>query len=186
MIIGLSGYARSGKDTVAEYLVEEHGFTRVAFADPMRNALYRLNPMISIHDMTHVPLASAVDGMGWEEVKSASADLRGLLQRMGTEVGRDMFGDDFWVNQAWKEAEWHEDVVFSDVRYTNEANSIRNRGGVVWRISRPNVAAANSHGSESALDGYFFNEDLDNSGSLDDLYMRLDDLVANIREGEMK
>jgi dephospho-CoA kinase len=44
MIIGISGYARSGKDTVANYLVEHHEFTRMAFADAMREALLRLNP----------------------------------------------------------------------------------------------------------------------------------------------
>jgi dephospho-CoA kinase len=46
MIIGLSGYARSGKDTAADHLVNEYGFTRYSFAAPMKEAMYRLNPIV--------------------------------------------------------------------------------------------------------------------------------------------
>lgn len=182
MIIGLSGFARSGKDTVADYLVSEYGYTRIAFADPMREALYRLNPMISVHDMTHVPLASAVDGMGWEEVKTASADLRGLLQRMGTEVGREMFGEDVWVKQALRAVSRHENVVFSDVRFKNEADALRELDGQLWRMTRTGVGAANEHLSEHALSGYYFNEEISNDGSLDDLYAKVDDLIGLLND----
>ena len=46
MIIGLTGYARSGKDTVAQILVDKFGFTRVAFADPIRDFCYQVNPIV--------------------------------------------------------------------------------------------------------------------------------------------
>lgn len=169
MIIGLSGYARSGKDTIAEHLVEKYGFVRVSFADPMREALYRLNPMISVHDMTHVPLASAVDGMGWEEVKKASADLRGLLQRMGTEVGRNMFGESFWVDQAFSKIQSGANVVVSDVRFKNEADAIRSLDGVMWRVVREGTGPANGHVSESELDEYPVNDVIVNAGSIEEL-----------------
>ena len=48
MIIGLSGYAQSGKDTVAKVLIEEYGFTRIAFADKIREFLYDLNPQVKV------------------------------------------------------------------------------------------------------------------------------------------
>lgn len=185
MLIGLSGYARSGKDTVAEYLVAEHGFTRIAFADPMREALYRLNPLISIHDMTHVPLASAIDGMGWEEVKAASADLRGLLQRMGTEVGRELFGQNFWVGQALARAARHENVVFSDVRFLNEANAIRNLNGSVIRVTRPGTDPANSHTSETSLDNYHFNETIVNDSSIEELHDKMNEIMVAIKEARL-
>ena len=72
MIIGLSGYAQVGKDTVANYLVENYGFVKVSFADPIREALYKLDPKIRIDELTGASLASAVDHMGWEEVKRLS------------------------------------------------------------------------------------------------------------------
>ena len=93
MIIGLSGYAQSGKDTVAELLCLNYGYQRMAFADPMREALYRLNPSIVLNDTDYYdkPLQTLVDEQGWDAVKQ-NPDVRALLQRMGTEVGRQMFG----------------------------------------------------------------------------------------------
>jgi dephospho-CoA kinase len=64
MIIGLSGYAQSGKDTVAELLCLNYGYKRVSFADPMREALMRLNPIVG-----HEPLAHLVNDYGWELAK---------------------------------------------------------------------------------------------------------------------
>jgi hypothetical protein len=100
MIIGLSGYAQTGKDTVASHLIKNYDFRRVAFADPIRQALYRLNPLVEVGEFRAVHLQSPVDSMGWEEVKKISPETRRLLQILGTEVGREMFGPDFWVNRC--------------------------------------------------------------------------------------
>jgi hypothetical protein len=178
MIIGLSGYARSGKDTVANILVEKHGFTKLAFADPMREALYRLDPRIEIADMQGVSLAQAVDGLGWENLKVDSPDVRGLLQRMGTEVGRGMFGENIWVDLALKEAAKYENVVFSDVRFKNEAEAVRAAGGSLWRIERPGTEAANAHISEHDLDDYQFNATLNNDRTAEDLYEVIEQGIA--------
>lgn len=170
MIIGVSGYAQSGKDTVANYLVSHYGYTKISFADPIREALYTLNPKIDIADMRGVRLASAVDGLGWENVKADSPDARELLQRFGTEVGRNMFGQDFWVNQAMLKAQEHENVVFADVRFPNEVEAILKASGDVWRVHKTDVQAVNRHVSETALDGYKFNREIHNIGSFEDLY----------------
>ena len=170
MIIGLSGYAQVGKDTVANYLVNNHGFVKVSFADPIREALYRLNPKVNIADMHGVFLASAVDGLGWENVKADSPDTRGLLQRLGTEVGREMFGEDFWVNQGLLRAKEHQNVVFADVRFENEANAIKKNGGQVWRINKRDHGPVNNHDSETALDNYDFDDVIYNNASLDALH----------------
>ena len=74
MIIGLTGYARSGKDTVANYLVEHHGYTRVAFADAIRDALYELNPYIA----NNLRVAEVVDDYGWDIAKT-NPEVRRLL-----------------------------------------------------------------------------------------------------------
>ena len=177
MIIGRSGYAQVGKDTVANYLVENFGYRRVAFADPIRKALYKLNPKVDIADMVGVPLASAVDGMGWENVKVDSEDARKLLQRMGTEVGRELFGQDFWVYQAFNGIDSEDKVVFTDVRFPNEAAHIKSYYGQVWRINKINHGPVNNHASETALDSYNFDWSIPNYGSKEDLYAIIDGIM---------
>lgn len=162
MIIGLSGYARTGKDTVASILIEHYGFERRAFADVLRQSIYRLNPLAG----TTVRVADLVDEYGWEVAK-ANAEVRRLLQVMGTEVGRELFGDDVWVKQAMKNLP--ERTVFTDLRFPNEAAAIRKRDGFVWRVSRPDVVAVNEHPSETAMDNYMFDAWVKNDGNLDDL-----------------
>lgn len=178
MLIGLSGYARSGKDTVADYLVKNYGFTRMAFADPIREALYRLDPHITFAGMQGINLSWAVDKSGWEVVKDESEEVRGLLQRLGTEVGRQMFGEDFWVDYAIGQSWKHDNVVFSDVRFRNEAQAIQKNWGVNWRINRAGVLAANAHISETDMDNYKeFDTVLNNNGSLEELYAQIDQIM---------
>ena len=184
MLIGLSGYARSGKDTVADYLVENYGFTRMAFADPMKEALYRLDPQIDFAGIPGIRLSWAVDKSGWEVVKDEAPEVRGLLQRMGTEVGRNMFGEDFWVDYAIGQSWKNDNVVFSDVRFRNEAAAVRKNWGHNWRINRPGTLAANDHISETEMDGYKeFDEILSNDGSLKELYAQIDKIMELNKNG---
>lgn len=173
-VVGISGWARTGKDTVAARLVEKYGYTRMSFADPMREALCRLDPLITVGEMQGVGLASAVEGLGWEALKSLSPDVRGLMQRMGTEVGRDMFGQNFWVDTAIDSIEDGSKVVFADVRFPNEAEAIKNLGGEVWRVLRPGVGPANDHISETALDDHSFDMYILNNTTLEDLWEVID------------
>jgi hypothetical protein len=178
MIIGLSGYARSGKDTIADILVKEHGFVKLAFADPMREALRRINPFIEVNDIQHMPLDQALRVYSWEDLKQESPDIRGLMQRIGTEMGREMFGENIWVELAIKEAnKYKKPIVMSDTRFKNEAEAIRNSGGFVVRVERPGVEAANSHVSEHDLDGYEFDVTIQNTGTLEDLYTDVSEAV---------
>jgi hypothetical protein len=164
MIIGLSGYSRSGKDEVAKILVEEYGFTRVAFADKIRELLYEMNPIVD----THYKLQSLVDAYGWDEVKRRP-QVREMLQNVGVGA-RKLFGDLFWVHQAMTSmALAHPNIVVTDVRFTNEAETLELNGGQVWRIKRPGVDAVNDHVSEHELDGYKVKMILKNEGTLDDL-----------------
>lgn len=176
--IGLSGWARAGKDTVANYLVENEGYIKVSVANPMREALYRLNPTITIDELRGVSLVSAVDGLGWEQLKSLSPDVRGLMQRMGTEVGREMFGEDFWVDAAFSRIPDGSKVVIADVRYPNEAKAVKALGGALWRIERAGGAPANSHTSETALDDYEFDHKLVNDGDISALEAAVRDLLS--------
>lgn len=164
MLIGLSGYARSGKDTAAELLCLNYAFKRHSFADPMRDAIYKLNPLV---DGT-IRIADLVDEHGWDVAKSKD-EARRLLQVFGTEVGREMFGQNFWIDQAFKQIDPAANVVIADVRFPNEADAIKQRGGHVIRINRHNLSAINSHKSEHAMDNYMFDHVIYNDGTLDDL-----------------
>lgn len=172
-LLGLSGWARSGKDTVAAILKAD-GYVRHSFADPMREALYRLNPPVDFGGTGSVPLSTALGAeKDWERLKQFSTEIRGLMQRMGTEVGRNMFGENFWVDQALDKIPDGGKVVFADVRFPNEADAVRKLGGKVVRIERAGVGPANDHISETALDKYEFDIVLNNDGSLEDLEQKV-------------
>jgi hypothetical protein len=164
MIIGLSGYAQSGKDSTAELLCLNYGYTRLAFADPMRQALITINPKLD--SITRV--SDLVEDYGWDVAKK-NPEVRRLLQVLGTDFGRKMLGDDVWINIALSGIKSEDKIVVSDVRYPNEAEAIKKLGGTVWRINRHNHSAVNGHTSEHAMDNYMFNYVIYNDGTLDDL-----------------
>lgn len=188
-LIGLMGYAQSGKDTVAQTLVAELGFQRIAFADALRDMLYALNPFIDI-DVEYaggnvlrefVRLQTVVDHKGWDRAKVEHEDVRGLLQRLGTEAGRNVLGQNIWVDTAMKKATDPGKYVFTDVRFPNEYYAILSAGGELWRIVRPGTAPVNGHASETALDGHYPDVVIHNTGNLAVLRERV--LNALVRKG---
>ena len=174
VIIGLSGYASSGKDTVAQILVEKFGYKRMAFADSIRDILYTLNPLA--HSGIHVQ--QLVDDYGWDIAKQES-EVRRLLQVLGTEVGREFFGDDIWVDTLIAKIEPEDKVVITDVRFPNEAREIDYLCGEIWRVNRDGVEAINEHVSETQMDNYSFNRIINNNGSLEDLEQYITALVED-------
>ncbi|WP_372407242.1 hypothetical protein [Streptomyces luteireticuli] len=158
-IIGLAGAARSGKDTAALALVET-GWQRKAFADAVREFLYGMNPWLPEDpiDGSYL-LAEEVDRYGWEQVKKDHPVVREYLQRCGTEAGRRVLGEDVWVNALVRDYEtWDQPTVITDVRFPNEAEAIKQRGGLVVQIVRPGQALIDrsDHISENALADWEF------------------------------
>jgi len=159
LIIGLTGYAQSGKDTVAKILVDNYGYRRIAFADKIRELLYETAP-------NYIKLI--VDEVGWEEAKKYQT-VRELLQTTGVGA-RTVFGEDFWIKQALSGYKNIDNVVFTDVRFTNEADYIKwYPGSQIWRIKRLGVEPVNSHTSETQLDGYPVDQIFVNNGTIADL-----------------
>ena len=176
-VIGIAGWARSGKDTIADYLVEKKGYKKVSFSTPMKEAMYRLNPRITVNEVVNTPLRVGVDVYDWEGLKERSPDVRGLLQRFGTEVGREMFDENFWVDYALNSIPDGEKAVIADVRYPNEADAIKALGGKVFRVVRQGVGPANEHASEHALSGYKFDGEFNNDGTISSLYYIIDENI---------
>ena len=160
MIIGLTGYAQSGKDTVAKILVDNYGYTRIAFADKIREFLYETAPDY---------VKFLVDEVGWEKAKQ-NQTVRELLQSTGVGA-RTVFGEDFWIEQAFRKYKDLDNVVITDVRFTNEADYIKwYPGAQLWRVERPGVKAVNTHVSETQLDNYpFIDQTFVNNGTIADL-----------------
>jgi hypothetical protein len=159
MIIGLTGYAQSGKDTVAKMLVDNYGYTRIAFADKIREFLYETAP-------DYIKLL--VDEVGWDKAKQNST-VRELLQNTGVGA-RKVFGEDFWISQAFSGKRDLDNLVITDVRFTNEADYIKwFPGSQLWRVKRLGVEAVNSHASETQLDGYPVDQIIVNNGTIADL-----------------
>lgn len=166
MIIGLTGYAQSGKDSVANILVSNYGYTRVAFADPIRELLYQMNPAVKDGGYR---VQSTVDAYGWDVAKTAFPEVRNMLQNLGVGA-RKTFGDMFWVQQALRQVSPEGNFVITDVRYPNEAKAIREYdNSQIWRIKRSGVDPVNTHASETAMDGERVDQIFVNNGTLEDL-----------------
>lgn len=176
MIIGLSGYAGSGKDTVADILVKNHGYTKIAFADALRNITADIDPWLNVnHDYDRYPFRTyshwLACGYDYQWLK-ANTDLRQFLQKLGESV-RNRIGEDAWIGALFHTIENENvdgDWVISDVRYPNEMDAILwQTCGAVWRIVRQGVGPANDHISETALDDQAFDIIINNDSTFEAL-----------------
>lgn len=156
MIVGITGYARSGKDTLAKSLKLRHGFQRIAFADKLKELALGTDPIIHWNKPCNIPvhLSALVAGLGWDRAKEF-LEVRQYLQRLGDHC-RITFGEDVWIRatlaklHALQDAGHH--IVYTDVRYPNEADFIRSKGGLIIKVVRPGVQPANNHVTEKNVD----------------------------------
>jgi len=169
-LIGLAGAAGAGKTTIAKHLVEKHGFTRTGFADPLKNML--ITAGLCTHDECY-------------GVKTARS--RELLQKIGTDIFRKQLDPLFWVNKTEDEIVrlWSSEkkrVVVDDIRFPEEAQRIRDMGGIVIMVQRGDdyvdPTAGRSHESERlvrtiACDHLF----VANSGDTDKLLWLMDEVM---------
>lgn len=186
-IIGLNGVARAGKDTVAKVLHDIYGYEIKSYSDALNRALIALNPMVSLNpDMVdefgNTTALSVKDGwtryailesaVGYEKAKD-QPEVRALLQRMGTEVGRNMLGQDIWVDALFKDRPLGAKWAIVNVRFPNEAEAVWKRGGVVWEVTRPGFKPALGHISDTALDAVAKDAYLHNDGTVEELAQKV-------------
>lgn len=169
-LVAFSGYARAGKDEASKALADL-GFQRVAFADKLRDFLYALNPIVTIEGYEGnetITVQMVIDRWGWNGYKETSygPEIRRLLQRLGTEAGRQVMWDSIWIDAALDNLSGDKYVV-TDCRFPNEAEAVRSRGGKIYRIVRDGVGPANSHPSETSLDDYEFDGFIHNDSTVE-------------------
>ena len=140
-IIGIVGFIGSGKDTVADYLVNLHQFRRESFANSLKDAVSAVfgweREMLEGRTKQSREWRETVDEFWAKRLKMPKLTPRWVLQYWGTEVVRKGFHDDMWVasleNRLRKSTD---DVVITDCRFPNEIKAIRAAGGRVVRIKR--------------------------------------------------
>ncbi len=177
-MVGFAGPQGSGKNTCGKILAQSYGYIQMAFANPVRAGLYALNPLIEADNGIVARLQTVVDQIGWDSAKRGSKDLRGLMQRFGTEAGRDLHGYNCWVAIAERLAKVNRNYVFTDVRFQNEADWIRSCGGIIIYVDRDDVPVqAANHKSEE----YNVKEDADfiifNNGTRQELGVQLTQII---------
>ncbi|MFE2409834.1 hypothetical protein ACFXDE_15975 [Kitasatospora sp. NPDC059408] len=182
--IALIGKARAGKDTIAETLVHRFQYTRLAFADPLKDMLLRVDPLVMDRfGLGAVRLSEVVDTKGWEAAKDQHPEARRLLQHFGQTL-RD-HEPEFWLQMLMDKVRtadrWGLPVVVADVRYPNEADALRRAGFRLVRVIRGGLAgvspAAPTHESETVQEEIFADRTVFNLSTLDALHAQAEALV---------
>jgi hypothetical protein len=205
MIIGVCGFIGSGKDTVADYLVNFHEFRRESFASTLKDAVANVfgwdRTMLEGRTAQAREWREQVDPWWATRLDMPTLTPRWVLQYWGTEVCRKSFHDDIWIASLENKLRNSQDhVVISDCRFPNEIASIRNVGGkIIWvqRGELPDwyqvaldanlghnyavqeLKMRKIHASETAWVGTDFDAILDNNHTIDNLYKQAALIVSN-------
>jgi hypothetical protein len=206
MIIGVCGFIGSGKDTIADYLVNFHEFRRDSFASTLKDAVAAVfgwdRELLEGRTKEAREWREQVDLWWAERLGMPNLTPRLALQLWGTEVCRKGFHDDIWIASLEnKLRNSKDDIVISDCRFPNEIASIRKAGGKIVWVKRGELPVwyhlainANSgapiaqemlkdigvHVSETAWVGTNFDTVIDNNGTIEDLYTQVKLLVNNV------
>lgn len=186
MIIGLSGYAGVGKDTLANYIVKlDPSFKIKKFSGKLK---------IIAEILTGIPAANFESQElknksleGWDtwaykarndgddvfpkyngEPYRKAMTVRELLQKLGTDAIRDNLHEDAWVNALFCDYHQNENWIITDMRFPNEYDAVKKFGGMTVRLWRPNINPVNYHESEVALDNHAFDYIASNDGKEED------------------
>lgn len=200
MIIGISGKAQSGKDTVSKMIrytiwyynisqrlkpfgvdhytecynnssiLSKHWY-HTSFANKLKRCLSELL-RVNPKDFENIDFKNS-------QIKWLGITVRELLQKFGTAI-RNEVCDDFWVKACLKDYEKGDNWLISDVRFKSEAKGIKDLDGIIVRVNREGAGAGN-HISEVDLDDYQFDYVIDNNGSMEDLLFKVKEFCINYK-----
>lgn len=202
MIIGITGFIGSGKDTIADYLQNFHEFRRESFADSLKDAVSVVfgwdRTLLEGRTKEAREWREQIDPWWAERLDMPTLTPRWILQYWGTEVCRKGFHNDIWIASLENKLRTSKDnIVISDCRFPNEIAAIKNAGGkLIWvqrgelpewyeyavLANQGNNAALNEmkmrkiHASEWHWIGSNFDAIVDNNGTIDELYRQLVDV----------
>jgi hypothetical protein len=169
-VIGITGRARSGKDTVADMIKDHIGGTRYSFAKPMYDMMTALGMDFKSPDW---------DGQKEKPIPGVGKSPRQLLQTLGTEWGRNCVNPDFWIFFAKMQLDYASKLIVSDVRFDNEADWVREEG-VLLRVVRANTEEVNPHVSEAGVTPRESDVLIRNDGTLEDLRRLVNSVMDHV------
>lgn len=185
-LIGLGGKLTAGKDVVADYLVEKHGYVKLGMSDALHDAMMVLNPIVYVNhtydeEFTYV---EAIQEYGYVKTKELFPEARRLLQALGTEVGRKMFGENVWVDIMTRKIQERRDaglsVAVTGIRFPNELEMIHDLGGwSVW-VHRPGLESTDTHDSENSVRMEDFQVIVNNDSTIEVLRDRAKGLALDV------
>ncbi len=216
MIIGICGFIGSGKDTIADYLVNTHEFRRESFANTLKDAVSSVfgwdRDMVEGRTKQAREWREQPDEW-WTNRLGTTITPRLVLQLWGTEVCRKGFHDDIWIASLENKLRHStDDIVISDCRFPNEIKAIRDAGGKIvwvkrgelpewyewavsvnkgevanftWATSKHRLEKSGIHASETAWAGTEFDAELDNNGSLAELFDQVEGLLQAYKAQEV-
>lgn len=176
MILGITGPARSGKNTIANHLVSKHKYLRQSFADPPRRFVANL---LGLHfaDLVGGPLKERP--IEWLDGKSP----RQMMQTLGDDWGRDLIHPELWIRVALRKAcrtlAMHPgtNIVFPAVHSDHEASAIRAAGGVILHVTRPGFGVEHPHPGEQCVTERPDDLHARNHGSMARLWSQANDIA---------
>lgn len=179
IIVAICGKAGSGKDTAARILSEMLSFTRIAFADPLKEALAII---------ANEPVEYYHDNAKKEEICPLfNMTRREAMQKFGTEAVRGVLGDNIWLERALQsiktlqETRGRSRYVVTDCRFDNEARALKEHGAIIVEIERPDHAPQTpKHSSERGISPELVDYIIVNDSTIDALHWELIGLVSEL------
>lgn len=175
ILVGITGRAGSGKDTIGDYLKANYNFRSVSFAAPLKEGVKAMFGLDNTH-LDHPLKEQMLEDIG----KSP----RQLMQLLGTEYGRNLVHQDLWLLLANKKVEAYASLGFNvcitDVRFENEAEFVRKQGGTILHVERGVSGTKFSHPSEAGVEMAQGEFKIENNGTMDELYKSVDVFMKNV------
>lgn len=150
---------------------------------PLVDAMLVLDPLIPDSNGNLIRYSELYRNVGYEESKR-NPEVRRLYQTLGTEVGRNMIGENVWVDRMVATVKpalaAGSDTVVTGMRYRNEMDAILAAGGLTVWVHRPGVGPVNGHSSDNSVGPDDFDLHLHNDGTLADLASAVDQLLHDL------
>ena len=178
-LIGLSGRAGSGKDTVANYMVNNYNYTKLSFGNVLKDVvscIFGWPRHLLEGDTKESREFREKEDKWWSTHLKIKITPRIALQKIGTDVFRMHFHPDIWLLILKKQITKYDKIVVTDIRFLNEYNMIKNMGGTIIKISR-NEQIKDTHLSENILDNIQFKYEIDNNGTIKELHQKINNLL---------
>ena len=187
MLIGVVGLIGSGKDTVSKRLEQKHGFRRDSFAKSLKDAVSAMfnwdREMLEGNGDDSRQWREQPDEF-WSKKFGKTVTPRWVLQHFGTEVMRQHMHDAIWIDSCLSRYDGRPTVI-SDTRFQNELKTIKENKGQIILVKRGELPTREqmqdkgAHKSEWDWMGWNFDHVIDNDGTKEDLYKKVDDLVVS-------